>query len=428
MNGIKVASGVTDIKADDSMAIAGGILPGYAKGQEGKLRASTVLVKKGEDEICIVSCDVLMAERDVLDDVEREIEKRYGIPFNNILIASTHTHHAPSPCKVHGYDKDERFVENLKDAVLSSVGVAKEKLERSEESRMHFWLSQEATVGQNSRLLLEDNTIYWVGSLEDAVRPTGPFDPELPVIAFKEDGKVKTVLFNHSTHNIGALDPTKRSPGFYGLAAQNLKEEMGGDVIFLPGAAGSTHDVASWFGHLTTEEKIIRIKNAIREGLSYAQEREVERILSIKEELEYKVREFDDEEEDKAVSYYCNKRIDNPKPTIEVFRKMRTELLLHQGESRKTYIQLILIGDVAFVGIPGEFFTKLGILIKRYSPFRYTYIIELANDWIGYIPDEEAYELGGYQVWTGFHSFVGKGTGEEIVNKAVGMLKRIKNE
>ena len=50
---------------------------------------------------------------------------------------------------------------------------------------LRFWLGEESSVGQNSRLLLADGTIYWVGNRDDAVRPTGPFDPELPVMAFK---------------------------------------------------------------------------------------------------------------------------------------------------------------------------------------------------------------------------------------------------
>lgn len=82
----------------------------------------------------------------------------------------------------------------------------------------------------------------------------------------------------------------------------------------------------------------------------------------------------------------------------------------------------MLIGDIALVGIPGELFTSLGIDIKRRSPFRYTYIVSLANDWIGYIPDEEGFRLGGYQVWTGFHSFAEKGTGEAIVDEVVRLL------
>jgi hypothetical protein len=86
----------------------------------------------------------------------------------------------------------------------------------------------------------------------------------------------------------------------------------------------------------------------------------------------------------------------------------------------------VLIGDVAIVGVPAEFFTQLGLDIKNRSPFRYTYVAELANDWIGYLPNLEAHKLGGYQVWTGLHSYAEPGTGERVVDEVVAMLRQLK--
>ena len=70
----------------------------------------------------------------------------------------------------------------------------------------------------------------------------------------------------------------------------------------------------------------------------------------------------------------------------------------------------------------------LGQDIKRRSPFRYTYVAELANDWIGYLPDRKGHELGGYQTWTGLHSFAEPGTGERIADVAVGLLEKLAKE
>ena len=86
------------------------------------------------------------------------------------------------------------------------------------------------------------------------VRPTGPFDPELPVLAFRrQDGGLEAVLFNHSTHTIGTHKPGVRSPSFYGLAAQALEKEKGGTFLFFEGASGSTHnlDVLASRSHLS---------------------------------------------------------------------------------------------------------------------------------------------------------------------------------
>lgn len=416
MKGAIVAAATTEIAADDSMVISGGIHPRFASRQEGKLRASAVIIEKGIKAV-IVSCDVLMLQRDTLDDACRKIYEATGIPFENILITASHTHHAPSTVTVHGYERDEKFCENVKGAIISAVVAAEKKLGGADEVEARHWLGNEATVGQNSRLLLQDGTVYWVGPREDALRPTGPFDPDLPVVSFKgRDGALGAILFCHSTHNIGTLSGESRSPGFYGLASQQLEEKLGAPVIFMPGAFGSTHNLT-----LSAEEMVLRIKGAIEEALSESKPVGVPCIASAKKEFEYRVREFDERAEDEAVSHYCEKRLVD-KSTIDIFRKMRGELAEHQGERRRSWLQAILLGEIALVGVPGELFTKLGIRIKRLSPFRHTYVISLANDYIGYIPDEGAFALGGYQLWTGLHSFVERGTGEAIVEEAVKML------
>src|SRR5439155_801043 len=86
----------------------------------------------------------------------------------------------------------------LVDAIVKAAEEANSKLSDAEFS---YRLGHESSVGQNSRLLLKDDTIFWIGDRSDAVRPTGPFDPELPVLAFR-DGEKKLVaaIFNHSTH------------------------------------------------------------------------------------------------------------------------------------------------------------------------------------------------------------------------------------
>ena len=106
-------------------------------------------------------------------------------------------------------------------------------------------------------------------------------------------------------------------------------------------------------------------------------------------------------------------------------RNMRRQLKPEQGKARETVLQAILIGDVAIVGAPAEYFTIFGVDIKNRSPFKYTYVAELANDWIGYLPNLEAHELGGYQTWMGLHSYAESGTGERMADALVAMLKEL---
>jgi hypothetical protein len=422
---LKVGAAAEVLTATDAMVIGGGIGPGKAAGQEGELRAAAVVIQDPfQAKVALVACDVLMVNRDVLDRAARRIEQATGIPFDHILINATHTHHAPTTVTIHGYERDEGFTRQLEDKIVLAATRASSRL-----GPATFWfrLGEESSVGKNSRLLLADGTIFWVGSREDAVRPTGPFDPELPVLAFRRpDRRFEAVLFNHSTHTIGTHKPGVRSPSFYGLAAQGLEKLMGGTFLFFEGASGSTHNL-----DVATPEATRRIEGAVTSALATAAQRPVGRVRALRKELAFKVRTFDEAAEQQAVTAYCSKRIKDPaaaKKVSEVFRTMRAQLADKQGTQRQTWVQAVLIGDVALVGVPGEFFTVLGEEIKRRSPFRSTYVFELANDYIGYIPDQVGFDRGGYQVWTGLHSFVERGTGELIVSECVGLLDRLADQ
>ena len=39
--------------------------------------------------------------------------------------------------------------------------------------------------------------------------------------------------------------------------------------------------------------------------------------------------------------------------------------------------------------------------IKKKSPFKHTFVIELANGSYGYLPTPKHHELGGYETWLG---------------------------
>ena len=419
---LQVGAAAVDLIADDSMVIGGGIQPGFVKAQEGKLRAVATVLQSNGTKLALVACDVLMMNRDLLDPVATQIEKECGIPAANVLINATHTHHAPSTCTVHGYERDMRFCKIVQDAIVSAVKQANDRLTSSQ---FKFALGEESSVGQNSRLLMADETIYWGGPIEDSIRPTGPFDPQLPVLAFVDaDQKPVVTWFNHSTHTIGTKTPGVRSPSFYGLACQELEDEGNGLVGFLEGASGSTHNMK-----LPCIEMIIRIKAAVTDALNKSEPQSNVRLKSLKRELRYRVRTFDESVEDQKVVKHCTLRIPSiADGTIDVFRKQRAVLAPEQGKERSSWLQVVMIGDVAIVGVPAEYFTGLGLEIKRRSPFRYTYIAELANDWIGYLPDRKGYQQGGYQTWMGLHCFTEPGFGESVVDQAVEMLKQVHKE
>ena len=418
---LSVGAAAVDLEADDSMPTAGGIGPGRAQGQEGQLRAvAIVLAQPGGAKLALVACDVLFVPRSIVDPALAAIEKSTGIPPSHVLVNATHTHHAPSLTKIHGYDADPIFSQRVEQGIVRAVEQANARLQA--DATFLFHLGEETTVGQNSRLLLADDSIFWIGPRDDAVRPTGPFDPELPVLAFRNpQGKLLAATFNHSTHTIGTRSGAVRSPSFYGLAAQELEQETGAVVQFLEGASGSTHNLT-----LSATDATERIKLAVKDGLRQLKPRPVAALRAAKRPFKFKVRSFDEETEARKVEIYVHKRApQGADMIIKIFREMREELASQQGQERETWIQAVRIGDVALVGVPAEYFTSLGVDIKRRAPLEDTFVAELANDWIGYLPDREGHQLGGYQTWMGFHSYAEPGTGERMADEAVKLLNEL---
>ena len=86
-------------------------------------------------------------------------------------------------------------------------------------------------------------------------------------------------------------------------------------------------------------------------------------------------------------------------------------------------VQVIAFSDdVAIVSLPGEIFVELGLAIKKASPFKHTFIAELANGSIGYVPNREAYPQGNYEVVSARGE---AGSGEMLVETALKLLEEV---
>lgn len=81
--------------------------------------------------------------------------------------------------------------------------------------------------------------------------------------------------------------------------------------------------------------------------------------------------------------------------------------------------------NTAIVALPGEMFVEHGLTIKNYSPFANTFVVELANNSIAYVPNSKAFTQGGYEVE---NSRLIAGGGELLVEAAIQMLKELNND
>lgn len=88
-------------------------------------------------------------------------------------------------------------------------------------------------------------------------------------------------------------------------------------------------------------------------------------------------------------------------------------------------LHAISIGDIAFVGAPGEIFDTVGAAVKAASPFKMTFYLEMCGGSYGYFGTHLAWSHGGYEI--GGASFA-EGTVEAMGEEQLKMLKEMKEQ
>ena len=82
-------------------------------------------------------------------------------------------------------------------------------------------------------------------------------------------------------------------------------------------------------------------------------------------------------------------------------------------------IQVLRIGPLAIVGLPGEPFVELGLKIKTASPTYPTYIAHCTSHYVGYIPTQAAYESAG-----GIRPIPGESIDHEVRDESTATIVR----
>jgi len=201
-----------------------------------------------------------------------------------------------------------------------------------------------------------------------------------------------------------------------------LERQHGAPFLFVPGAFGSSHRRDS---DVKGPEAMTRVVAAVNDALSRLRPALFGPIASFKRPFTCQYRRFDEALEAARVSRWCRKWLgDKTAESLErTYAEVRKAMADKRGKTFETVLHVIRLGEVAIMGIPGEMFARLGLDIRRRSPFRNTIVVGLANDEIGYIPDRKGLVDDGYQTWFCGHSQLEPGVGEAMVEAALAMLE-----
>jgi len=361
-----------------------------AKAKLDDLKLCGLCLDDGKSKALFLSFDLVYLDIDTIVRYRKRAAAKLGMDESAVLVTCTHTHGGPH---TRAYEKgrgdDDEFVlpddENHVDVkYVRWLDATVEKAIADFAARPDWrsclvgYFSSTCDENRNRRYTTADNCASFIAhrrALHGIA--TGIADKELGTIALldPETFAPTYVIGNYAAHplashapGLGGLRITADFPGVY---RRYIESETGAKAMFVQGATGD----------LVPKNDELGVAAARRTGENLAMaslaaiidiQRNASRFVLGEPRITAVVRRFES-------------------PVRKVWR----EVLKKDRVSLE--VQCLSIGDVAFVGLPGEPVCELGLEIKWHSPFRRTFIAYGATGTCGYISPANFVAAGGYE-------------------------------
>jgi len=243
-----------------------------------------------------------------------------------------------------------------------------------------------------------------------------------------DDGRDLCILFNHAGHpNVLSGDNYRISADYPGLATQLLREKYGCPAMFLNGAQG-TMDIdglrdRDWEGRERIGKTLAEAVGKVLSGMTVSP---AARMRSASTRYRLPSRRISQSE-----YAWAAKILSETGGTLKALAdgvgddfKARLLHELRDREDADNPVEQICVAldDTALISFPGELFTEIGQQIKNASPFERTYVVGLANGYLGYVPTREAISQGGYEVDV---RRLDDGAAEVIAERSLSLLREV---
>lgn len=430
------------------VSVNGGMRDNQATEAHDRLHARALVLDNGQTAIAIVVCDACMIPRELMDEAKRLASKATGIPEDHMLIAATHTHEAPTLGGVFQSEPTPSYPPYFVEQVAKSITQAYQQREPAQigwgvgnNPRQVFnrrWKMKPGTMppgpfAQTTDLVKMNPGYQNPGLVEQA----GRIDPDVSVLSVKaRDGRPISVLANYSLHYVGGVKPL--SADYFGEFAVQIRHLLGAENAKPPfvgimsnGTSGDVNNVD--FAHAAPPRRgpfeQIQIVAADVAKTAYDTISGIEYHAWVP--IEMRERKISlgvrrPSAEDLADAEQVLKQAKGPVlgSLREVYAREAT-LLAKYPPTVECKLQAIRIGSLGIVSSPCETFVATGELIKRESPLKPTFVIELANGYNGYLPTPEQHNLGGYETWRARSSYLEVDASTKIEKTLLELLREV---
>ena len=429
--------------------------------------ATALVVANGDQKFAMVDVDTILI-RFFQPAIERAA-KQTGIPAQHIRLAATHTHAGPylSAAKgPAGVDLSPhlkmigRYREQVIDKIVGLIAEADRNLRPA-----HIYGGRgTGTININRRVRARGDDPPAVGR-----NPDGFIDRELVVFRIDgTDGKPIAVLANFQCHGtVLAYENKYASPDWPGMTRKVVEQAFPGALcLFFQGAAGNQGPIEGFTGDLSVPHRLGSILGHQVAGVAHSIEtvRREPTFEGFVESTAYQAKQHWRVKGSRdATLKFTSKLVDLPRRQytqeeitamvarvaaarrqVEAERGGNDPWKKHQAEARlrrfgdllkkwkapvdpspiRVEVQVLRIGDVAIVAMPGEPFGEIGVAVKKASPFAFTMFAAYSSGVGGdYIPIEAEYAFGGYEVE---RSPYGRGAAGKLIRETIALYEDVK--
>jgi len=354
-----------------------------------------------ETKVLMINATICVICNPISDELRRELSAQTGIPFENILLSSTHTHSGPSLCKDpkwFGNFAQEYYDTKFHPAVLAAAARA---LSQMEPVQVAF-ASGKSDVGINRRELTLDNRVklgqnFW-----------GPYNPEMFMLSFKNlSGKVVANIITYSAHATAAGNNTEVTRDWPGIMTDAVETVSGGLTAFFNGTMGDTgprlsNGRTTGLGDVRYVHELgsIAAGDAVRIYKTLSEYNDV-RFAAASGFLTMPVQPRESYED--AVAGF--EKANDPSSELPQYVKVYYEQLIQSYEDgyvdkevQEIPMTVVRIGDVIFAPFPFEMFTEIGFRIDGAFQDKKVITLSYTNGQMLYLPTEDQICRGGHEV------------------------------
>ncbi len=424
-----------------------------AEGILDDLQINALALACGDKKILMLCIDNCGINQYTMNEYRQYICEVTGVPVEAIFIAATHTHTGPAIKKdiIHCTDADNTLEMEYHQMVYRKMADAAQlALDDLKPARMGWGIGNAPDIAFVRRFRMKDGSVKTNPGVDnpDIVAPMGDVDERVNVIRFDREGAQTLVLVNFADHpdTVGGNLISGDWPYFLRKTVEDALENT--KCIFFNGAQGDVNhvnvhphdgylndmfmdfdDVARGYGHARYMGRVVA--GGVLQAYDKVKYEDVDTLYFMQRTMRVPANLPDAQDLPRAKEikqlHEAGRDADLPYEgmmlTTIVAEALRMVRLEYGPDVFEMPLSAVAIGNVAFVGIPGEPFTGIGRGLKETDGWDLVVPCCLTNGSEGYFPMQDAYEEGGYEARS---SNFKSGVAELIVAEGKALLQDLR--